>query len=163
MSKPTIDEMLAEVSRWESFYTLKDFSDGKALSQAIRAILEQHREQKDGLTQVLENAIKREAQIEAIRAFVERVEKRSKEYAPKGYLSQQYWHDAVVDELAAMEKEANVEQQLFYNRHMEKKIKDPCDSRKAGCLCGVDGCLITHRLHVHQVIDDVHTVLFTDY
>jgi len=44
MSEPTIDEMLQEVGRWESFYTSKDFSDGVRLSRAIRVVLEQHRE-----------------------------------------------------------------------------------------------------------------------
>jgi hypothetical protein len=90
MSEPTIDEMLEEVSRWESFYTSKGFSDGEALSQAIRASLEQHRHYSEANTDLV-----------VIRAFVERVEKRasSHEY-------QYNYGEAIRDELTTMEKEA---------------------------------------------------------
>jgi len=109
MSEPTIDELLQEVGRWESFYTSKDFSEGRALSQAIRAILEQVRASEYLAGTVAEwLVVKRGLELEAIRAFVERVEGRLPDYDTgrgaeawlKGY------HRAIRDELAAMEKEA---------------------------------------------------------
>jgi hypothetical protein len=91
MSEPTIDEMLKVLdSIPETYLNDKEI-------EAIRAILEQHRDlAKHGYTQIpLEPmALKGQIGLEAIRAFVERVEKRP-----------EHWKAAIMNELAAMEKE----------------------------------------------------------
>jgi hypothetical protein len=107
MSEPTIDEMLA----WFD-------SDAEAetpMHNAIRAILEQHREWNDvhaiaGHTMIDPKKALASIRIDAIRAFVERVEKRSIKLlvetdgnkAQHIKLTSRHWV-AIQDELAAME------------------------------------------------------------
>jgi methionyl-tRNA synthetase len=103
MSEPTIDEMLewldavVTVSQHPSRqgdWVLTDASKkaNESMSKAIRAILEQHR------TAMLE--WKRPTELEMIRAFVERVEKRIDNALPFTEFA-----DLMRDELAAMEAE----------------------------------------------------------
>jgi len=84
MTEPTIDEMLLWLDGLNcTAHNNQPFND------AVKAILERH---ADGYFE-----------LEAIRAFVERVEKRANTNA---YSSQFYWSQALREELAAMEKEA---------------------------------------------------------
>lgn len=102
MSEPTIDEMLAWLdSEVDSFSTRDNYARNM---QAIRAILEQHR-YPFGVTNTL--AFRREVALEAVRAFVERVEKRLPDYnTGKGADSWlKAYRLAVFDELAKMEQE----------------------------------------------------------
>jgi len=117
MSEPTIDEMLAIVDS-AIFNCTPD--DAPRIREAIRAILEQHQmwlkvdEVKDERILQLEaelDGLEREStknERAAIRAFVERVEKRLPEYnTGKGADSWlREYRQAVHAELAAMEKEA---------------------------------------------------------
>jgi len=99
MPEPTIDEMM----RWVDIaYTQDDASADLRISEAIRAILEEHRDTPKNLENVLAGMLGREIQLEAIRAFVERVEKR---FIARG--SNVDFSAILLDELAAMEKEAN--------------------------------------------------------
>jgi len=90
MIEPTIDEMLDWLDQWEG-------DNGRVA--AIRAILEQHRE--------VEALCNRNVQLEAIRAFVERVEGRLPDYdTGRGADAMlKAYRQAVYDELAAIEKE----------------------------------------------------------
>ena len=89
MPEPTIDEMLALLDEIPYGY----FGNDVAKLDAIRAILEQHRD-----AGILNMAVSEFTKIEAIRAFVERVEKRPLSAASD-------FQDGVYDELAAMESE----------------------------------------------------------
>jgi hypothetical protein len=96
MSEPTIDEMLAWLTLAENF------AAGKGeITKAIRAILERHK-----FVTLFDDA----RQLEAIRAFVERVEKRLPDYnTGKGADSWlKAYRLAVFDELAAIEKDAEI-------------------------------------------------------
>ena len=88
MSEPTIDEMLM-------WLDTVDIEGNVAIGLAIRAILEQHRPDKDWVTMTTERL--RIEKREAIRAFVERVKKR---YRNEGTMS---GLAAMLDELAALE------------------------------------------------------------
>ena len=92
MSEPTIDEMLESLKYADDHYGVQNYLD-------IRAILEQHRHNE-------ENA--KRADLSAIRAFVERVEKRLPDYdtGRTADAMLKAYRRAVYDELAAMEKEA---------------------------------------------------------
>lgn len=94
MTEPSIDEMLIWVSGLEH-WNPDTLNDNKVMLRAIRAILEQSRpmERGKGLLLMHPNDIDR-GKLEAIRAFVERVEKRP-----------EHWKAAIMNELAAMEKE----------------------------------------------------------
>jgi len=101
MSEPTIDEMLEWLGR---------FSNYQRMTIPIRAILEQHRldnTEAEYSGEVLAELTRLE-ELAAIRAFVERVEKRLPEYS-SGRGADEWlknYHRAVKDELAEMEKEA---------------------------------------------------------
>jgi len=88
MPEPTIDELLACIDRLLAEPPPPDTAN----LYAIRAILEQHR--RDWIH--LSTARLRLEELEAIRAFVGRVEKRVR--YPEEY------EEALKDELAAMEK-----------------------------------------------------------
>jgi hypothetical protein len=97
-NEPTIDEML----EWydEAIDTQRS---GKPMYLAIRAILEQHRNRKPmnepQLWSVQELRELADIELRAIRAFVERVEKRVTTHGVNT-------HRAIRDELAAMSAEA---------------------------------------------------------
>ena len=101
MTEPTIDEMIAYVRYCEARWPADAESpDSVELLAAIRAILEQQR------TETLEWARPTEQiGLEAIRAFVERVEKKAHATAAPYYWCKAF-AKAVGEELAAMEKEA---------------------------------------------------------
>jgi len=110
MSEPTIDEMLAIVDS-AIFNCTPD--DAVRLRAAIRAILEQHRDD-DIIQRIASIEIEKECErqkLEAIRAFVERVRKRVHNKYPDAlsFVTQSGWEVALVesllDELAAMESE----------------------------------------------------------
>ena len=103
MSEPTIDEMLAIVDS-AIFNCTPD--DAVGIRAAIRAILEQHRYPACAPMEVGH-------ELKSIRAFVERVEKRNMALKslrsiafsnPPNTLT--FWRQAMIEELAAMEKEA---------------------------------------------------------
>ena len=105
MSEPTIDEMLA----WLDRVTLYEIHSEPPL-KAIRAILQEHRPMERGKGLLLMHPRDIEiGKLEAVRAFVERVEKRLPDYnTGKGADSWlKAYRLAVHYELAAMEKEAN--------------------------------------------------------
>jgi len=110
MSEPAIDEMLEWLDQWEG-------DNGRV--NAIRAILEQHRDSIEKELVQCSRCLKimpdvcvfycgdcdpdTTVELEAIRAFVERVEKR---YMPTASEPAANLYAAIVqDELAAMEKE----------------------------------------------------------
>ena len=103
MSAPTIDEMLESLKSTNMHYGLRCYD-------AIHAILEQHRDQLDTETRFPLNLFEEAAdlekiKLEAIRAFVERVEKKANATAMPNYWCEAFTK-AVGEELAAMEKEA---------------------------------------------------------
>jgi G3E family GTPase len=110
MTEPTIDEMLAFVdSCIFNPRPAKDINDAMRhdeaaeIREAIRAILEQHRESEVDRFK----AIVRLEEAAIIRAFVERVEKRiEQKYASWTGDHSQTAIEAMHDELAAMEKES---------------------------------------------------------
>jgi hypothetical protein len=93
MTEPSIDEMLIWVSGLEH-WNPDTLNDNKVMLRAIRAILEQHRE--------VEALCNRNVQLEAIRAFVKRVERRIEERYGFGLKAE---CKTMREELAAMEKE----------------------------------------------------------
>ena len=94
---PTIDKLLAWV---ESAYAPIPPDENGSMHKAIRAILEQVRASEVLTGTIAEWLVeKRRIELEAIRAFVDRVEKRPLSAAAD-------FQDGVYDELAAMSKEA---------------------------------------------------------
>lgn len=101
MTEPTIDEMLNWLRLVQETWT--DGSRTKPTINAIRAILEQRRPTEENLA--ADEAARRHVELEAIRAFVERVGVR--------YASDKLWGTGEIenylrlmrDELAAMEKD----------------------------------------------------------
>lgn len=93
MSEPTIDDM----RKWllDAEWALDETCNISPRANAIRAILEQHR---DWVHEVRGAAA-------SIRAFVERVRIRRQTYG-EFIGSEEYWHDAIRDEIAAMEQES---------------------------------------------------------
>ena len=101
MSEPTIDEMLAWLDRFD--WT------GWNIPKAIRAILEQHRDLQayvERVEKLWDEHDQRE--LEAIRAFVERVEQQVESYSPPEAARRwlRLYSEAFKDELAKMEREA---------------------------------------------------------
>ena len=88
MSEPTIDEMLEWIGG--VFNSTRSYDRDRAMREAVRAILEQH-------ASLIAYVNQRE--IVSIRAFVERVELRWDAMGTP-------YASAVLEELAAMEKEA---------------------------------------------------------
>ena len=104
MNEPTIDEMLEWLDKLHKFsrqFSLEDI----AIKMAIRAILEQHRHQVVQSGLIFSKPYIRQRELEAIRAFVERVEKRWDEVSSIGSPEDLTYSDCVDAELAAMEKE----------------------------------------------------------
>ena len=100
MPEPTIDEMLESLKYADDHYGVQNYLD-------IRAILEQHRDLRPVPIGAL-LALRENHKLEAIRAFVERVEKRLPDYdtGRTADAMLKAYRRAVYDELAAMEKEA---------------------------------------------------------
>jgi hypothetical protein len=100
MTEPTIDEMLEALNEADiHFMKLCHI-------QAIRAILEQHREideHDSKYAQATLDELDRLSKLHAIRAFVERVEKRVQQADLNGY--DDAYAYAVEAELAAIEKD----------------------------------------------------------
>jgi hypothetical protein len=107
MTEPTIDDMLAWL---DGANTPTDFYErSPRLREAIRAILEGHRPPPPSLAEARRAFLieeRHEVGLQAIRAFVERVEKRLPDYnTGKGADSWlKAYRVAVMDELAEMEK-----------------------------------------------------------
>jgi len=112
MTEPTIDEMLeclkaVELSAkanppagFKQEFLDAAWSEAETMLNAIRAILEQVRASEVLTGTIAEWLVeKRRIELEAIRAFVDRVEKRPLSAAAD-------FQDGVYDELAAMSKEA---------------------------------------------------------
>ena len=75
MSEPTIDEMLEWIGG--VFNSTRSYDRDRAMREAVRAILEQVRASEYMTGTIAEwLVVKRGLELEAIRAFVERVEKR---------------------------------------------------------------------------------------
>jgi hypothetical protein len=97
MSEPTVDEMLQYLKRHTGEYGWDQ------IRAAIIDILEAHRE----LAKVDQMELTRQVELEAIRAFVERVERRLPSYS-SGRGADEWlknYHRAVKDELDAMQQE----------------------------------------------------------
>jgi len=93
MTEPTIDEMLAWL---DNPHVPKPYS----FFDAIRAILEQVRLME-------QMGVRKQVELEAVRAFVERVGKRFSNRTVPPPAGEDYWllHNAINTELAAMESE----------------------------------------------------------
>jgi len=100
MAEPTIDDLLASLKYADDQYGVQNYL-------AIRAILEQHKSAELCADAILTKH-RRVIELEAIRAFVERVEKRLPDYdtGRTADAMLKAYRRAVYDELAAMEKEA---------------------------------------------------------
>ena len=124
MTEPTIDEMLAWFDsatspywvHWQSFEELSkherdsNVSHEQQCHQAIRAILEQHRKSDFFLNDVIadsKSAERKQMQLDAVRAFVERVGKRADAHASMGLFAEgmRAYETAMQRELAAIERE----------------------------------------------------------
>jgi len=104
MSKPTIDEMLYWVDRFEINAKERGLAvDDYDLAnvEAIRAILEQHRKPFAEPTMKEAMGHMKAIKLEAVRDFVQRVEKRIEHEQP--YQEVDYSRNAMHAELAAME------------------------------------------------------------
>lgn len=103
MPEPTIDEML----EWVDFVAGETYEGVPDEARAIRAILEQQRNPVGMMSQREMDMHKREVELAAIRAFVDRVEKRLPEYTTGREADSwlRAYRQAVYDELKAMEKE----------------------------------------------------------
>jgi hypothetical protein len=107
MSEPTIDELIEAL---DGLVEMAEGELGKGPPEedrnynAIRAILERHRETEE--VPLVTDAV-RKLRLKAIRAFVERVEQRLPDYdTGRGADSMlKAYRQAVYDELAALEKE----------------------------------------------------------
>ena len=98
MSEPTIDEMLEWIGG--VFNSTRSYDRDRAMREAVRAILEQHRYPACAPMEVGH-------ELKSIRAFVERVEKRLPDYdtGRTADAMLKAYRRAVYDELAAMEAE----------------------------------------------------------
>ena len=105
MSKPTIDDMIVWLATLFQEMPAQKQSDGALIWQGIHSILEQHRDWEPinsvlGHTMIDPKKALADIQLKAIRAFVERVEKRIFETRDVFICL-----PAMKAELAAMEKE----------------------------------------------------------
>jgi hypothetical protein len=98
MSEPAIDEML----EWlDNPHIPKPYS----FFDGIRAILEQHREHQDDVAHLrsIAYSVNRRSELEAIRAFVERVEKSAMNRASDYHGALISYRDVLFAELTEME------------------------------------------------------------
>ena len=104
MAEPTIDEILEWLDDQDAYAELPESRD-RVMRKAIVAILERHK-----FVTTFDDAQSKAVQLEAIRAFVERVEKQVVEtrwYWDRGGDDAERAIGVMRDELAAMEKESN--------------------------------------------------------